>query len=424
VAEAKPEPRPRRRRSRDAAPTPVTPEFGHALPGPDFPDFVSRATRIPPFLNPIYHAAGARYGIRWEILAAINEVETDFGRNLNVSWAGAVGWMQFMPATWRAYGTDGNRDGEEDPYDPADAIFSAARYLSASGYEQDVRGALFAYNHATWYVEDVLERARAIAGESLSPARAKRLDAEFASRLTRRAERAGVAWQLMLAVLRARGESGPVPASKAELRALARRLVRLGARRHPRRAVHRLGRLKPYEAEARPRLLPREASFAERVVALAHYNKAVGIGGLTRGLKAVEDELARRVLASPRLDIYPGGRSDIEHGVTSRPVLALLAYLSSRYEQVGVTSLTSGHSFLTASGNVSAHSYGNAVDIATLNDTPILGHQERGGPTERALWNILMLPDELGPSEVISLFDLGGPSFALADHADHIHVGY
>jgi hypothetical protein len=73
---------------------------------------------------------------------------------------------------------------------------------------------------------------------------------------------------------------------------------------------------------------------------------------------------------------------------------------------------------------VSAHSHGNAVDISTLNGTPILGHQERGGLTERALWNILLLPDELGPSELISLLDLGGPSFALDDHGDHIHAGY
>jgi hypothetical protein len=422
--EAKPE-RPRRERGADKpAPAPATPEFGVGLPGPAYPDFIEQGTRIPRFLYPIYHAAAARYGIRWEILAAINDIETDFGRNLNVSWAGATGWMQFMPATWSAYGTDGNGDGEKDPYDPNDAIFSAARYLSASGYEQDVRGALFAYNHATWYVEDVLERARSIAGEYLSPPRAKRLDAKFASRLTRRAERAGVAWELMLAVLRARGECGAVPASRRQLDDLARRLVRLGARKHARRAVRRLERLEPYDTPPRPRLLARETSFTDRVVALAHYNKAVGIDGLTRGLKAVKERLARRVLESPRLDIYPGGRADVADGVTSVRVLALLAYLSSRYEQVGVTSLTSGHSFLTASGNVSAHSYGRAVDIATLNGTPMLGHQEEGGVTERGLWSVLLLPDELGPSELISLLDLPGPSFPLPDHADHIHVGY
>jgi hypothetical protein len=105
-------------------------------------------------------------------------------------------------------------------------------------------------------------------------------------------------------------------------------------------------------------------------------------------------------------------------------VLVLLLYLSNRYSEVTVTSLTTGHGFLTASGNVSAHSYGHAVDIAALKGTPILGHQKPGGLTEGALRRILLLPRELRPSELISLFDLGGPSFALPDHADHIHVGY
>ncbi len=119
---------------------------------------------MPPFLLPIYQAAGIEYGIRWEVLAAINEIETDYGRNLNVSSAGAVGWMQFIPSTWRMYGTDANEDGRKDPYNPVDAIFAAARYLSAAGYEDDVRRAIFAYNHADWYVDSVLLRARLIAG--------------------------------------------------------------------------------------------------------------------------------------------------------------------------------------------------------------------------------------------------------------------
>nr|WP_246851796.1 lytic murein transglycosylase [Patulibacter sp. SYSU D01012] len=104
-----------------------------------------------------------QYGIRWEVLAAINEVETDYGRNLNVSSAGALGWMQFMPPTWAQYGVDANGDRDRDPYNPVDAIFAAARYLQAAGGERDLRRAIFAYNHADWYVDDVLERARAIA---------------------------------------------------------------------------------------------------------------------------------------------------------------------------------------------------------------------------------------------------------------------
>ena len=398
------------------------------LPGPSTsvgaPSFIVRGSTVPRFLRGIYQAAEARYRVRWEILAAINEIETYYGRNLNISSAGAVGWMQFMPATWRAYGTDANGDGAKDPYDPEDAIFSAARYLSASGYEHDVRGALFAYNHAGWYVEDVLARARRIAAENVSLPAARRLDAAFAKRLVRVSARAGVAWELTLAVLRVRGRDGTVPATTAQVRTLVRRLALAGAHTDPRGAVRRLAKAKPSATELGPRLLAHEPTFVERVVALAHYNKAAGRAGLVRGLGSVRKELARRVLGSPRLEIYPAGRLDIGRGVTDVRVLLLLSYLSSRYEKVTVTSLTAGHGFLTASGNVSAHSYGRAVDIAALNGTPILGHQEPGGLTEQALWRILLLPAELEPKELISLFAMGGPSFALADHADHVHAGY
>ena len=94
------------------------------------------------------------------MLASINRIETAFGTNLNVSSAGALGWMQFMPATWKAYGVDANGDGRKDPYNPVDAICAAARYLNASGGEEDLRTAIFAYNHADWYVDEVLLYAR------------------------------------------------------------------------------------------------------------------------------------------------------------------------------------------------------------------------------------------------------------------------
>ena len=155
-------------RGSDGAPLPGNPGFVDALPGPStaqgVPNFVIRKFRVPVFLLPIYQAAGIQYGVRWEVLAAINEIETDYGRNLNVSSAGALGWMQFMPATWRQYGTDANKDGKKDPYNPVDAIFAAARYLKAAGYEDDVRRSIFAYNHADWYVDSVMLRARLIAG--------------------------------------------------------------------------------------------------------------------------------------------------------------------------------------------------------------------------------------------------------------------
>ena len=134
-----------------------------APPVTGVPNVVLDSLRIPPFLLPIYQAAGVQYGVRWEVLAAINEIETDYGRNLSVSSAGAVGWMQFMPGTWATYGVDANADGRKDPYNPVDAIFAAARYLRAAGADTDLRGAIFAYNNADWYVNDVLARASSLA---------------------------------------------------------------------------------------------------------------------------------------------------------------------------------------------------------------------------------------------------------------------
>ena len=107
-------------------------------------------------LRSIWQGAGNAYGIPWEVLAAINKVETDFGRNLGPSSAGAIGWMQFMPSTWARWGEDANGDGVADPNNPTDAIFSAARYLVACGGQTDIAGAVYCYNHAGWYVNDVL----------------------------------------------------------------------------------------------------------------------------------------------------------------------------------------------------------------------------------------------------------------------------
>jgi Transglycosylase SLT domain len=136
------------------------------------PSFFIDSFAIPPFLLPIYQAAGADYGIPWQVLAAINEVETDYGRDLNVSSAGAEGWMQFMPATWSEYGVDVNSDGYQDPYNPADAIFAAARYLKAAGGNRDIRTAVFAYNHSQSYVRSVMLRARLLGGTPPSLLRA------------------------------------------------------------------------------------------------------------------------------------------------------------------------------------------------------------------------------------------------------------
>jgi murein DD-endopeptidase MepM/ murein hydrolase activator NlpD len=129
---------------------------------PSIPSSTCAAAGVPPILIPMYQRAAAAYGLGPQgaaVLAGINEVETAFGTNLNVSSAGAEGWMQFMPTTWEMYGVDANGDGVRDPYNPEDAIFAAARYLRAAGMPGDTYGAIYAYNHADWYVAEVLANA-------------------------------------------------------------------------------------------------------------------------------------------------------------------------------------------------------------------------------------------------------------------------
>jgi hypothetical protein len=148
-------------------PTAANPTVSFALPGPaplGVPNFFIDSFQIPPFLLPIYQAAGIEYNVPWQVLAAINEIETDYGRNLSVSSAGAVGWMQFLPSTWKRWGVAATGNGIADPYNPVDAIFTAARYLQAAGAARNLPAAIYAYNHAGWYVQSVLLRAKLIGG--------------------------------------------------------------------------------------------------------------------------------------------------------------------------------------------------------------------------------------------------------------------
>ncbi|HKB51274.1 MAG TPA: lytic murein transglycosylase [Solirubrobacterales bacterium] len=142
-----------------ANPTTTIAPFGPAPLG--VPNFVIDSFEIPPFLLPIYQACGTEYGIPWEVLASINKIETAFGTNMGPSTAGALGWMQFMPSSWEEYGLDANGDGRKDPYNPVDAICAAAHYLKVAGGSGDLYHAIFAYNHADWYVQEVLLYARA-----------------------------------------------------------------------------------------------------------------------------------------------------------------------------------------------------------------------------------------------------------------------
>jgi murein DD-endopeptidase MepM/ murein hydrolase activator NlpD len=113
-----------------------------------------------PQLLALWRSAGQAYGIPWQVLAAVNKVESNFGRNMGPSSAGAIGWMQFLPSTWRRWGVDADANGIADPWNATDAIYGAARYLAGAGGRTDLRRALFAYNHAGWYVDSVLRLAR------------------------------------------------------------------------------------------------------------------------------------------------------------------------------------------------------------------------------------------------------------------------
>ncbi len=605
-------------RNPDGTPTPSNPGFTDVLPGPStatgVPNFIIRKFRVPPFLLSIYQAAGIEYGVRWEVLAAINEIETDYGRNLNVSSAGALGWMQFMPSTWKMYGTDANKDGRKDPYNPVDAIFAAARYLNAAGYEQDVRRAIFAYNHADWYVDSVLLRARLIAGvpadvigsltgltEGRFPvfARARYADDIAEQQLLKRVKRGENAAQLVesddarrsidifakkgapvVAVndgvikqignnkklgrhivlqdvygnrytyahlgetsryypvpkrddasdphrsasalaanpadpkpdqpasagrqldssdtKKERDRGGDVPADQTQASAPVKERMFAhpdmpGAReaggleqqldaqmrkngkyetfknyfsrpygldpskvrlRPMKKGSHviggtilgRIGRTEPGMAphldfsirpagRGAPKIDPKpildgwkllEATAIYRASGRNVLYGKDGAGAMSIGqiLLLPKPLLEKRVLSDERIEIYPCGREDIRSGQIDRRVLATLEYLAESGLDPTVTALKCGHGYYTSSGNVSEHSSGNAVDIAMVNGIPILGHQEPGGVTEQTVRRLMQLQGTMAPHQIISLLEIGGATMAMADHNDHVHVGF
>jgi hypothetical protein len=208
----------------------------------------------------------------------------------------------------------------------------------------------------------------------------------------------------VLGVLRAQGDRGSAPASPAELDRLAKSLRG--------------------DTWRGARALSGRTSFADRAAALASYYRAVGLESLVTGLEQAKGRLVERLLADDRVAIYPAGRADLAAGRIDVRIVVLLSYLAERHGTVTVSSLFSGHRRFARVGVVSAHVYGHAVDISAVGGLAIAGNQRPGGLTEAAVRSILLLPAELQPQQVISLLGLGGPSFPLADHGDHIHVGY
>jgi hypothetical protein len=232
-----------------------------------------------------------------------------------------------------------------------------------------------------------------------------RLTRPFAHQLVSAAKRRDADWTAVLGVLRAQGGRGPAPANAAELDSLASRLAGAQAWRGALALSGRTG-------------------FADRAEALADLYRSVGIETLVTGYEASKDRLAKRLLENESVLIYAGGREDIAAGRIDVRVLALLSYLAERHGSIAVSSLFSGHRKFARPGVVSAHTYGQAVDVGAVDGTTIAGNQQPGGLTEAAVRSVLLLPTELQPQQVISLLGLGGPSFPMRDHGDHIHIGF
>ncbi|HYH53740.1 MAG TPA: lytic murein transglycosylase [Solirubrobacterales bacterium] len=525
-------------------PTTTIAPFGPAPIG--VPNFVIDSFEIPPFLLPIYQACGTEYGVPWEVLASINKIETAFGTNLNVSSAGALGWMQFLPSSWEAFGVDANGDGRKDPYNPVDAICAAANYLKIAGAHDDLYQAIFAYNHADWYVQEVLLYARAygrlpsdlvgsLTGLTEGAHFPIAADARYADDIAARealkdgeSVEYGNAAEVISSSPTPRGinifseQGAPVVAVNDGVIRKLGRSERLGSYvvledtygnrftyaelgqlvRDRRLVVMPTGQEKrvPVESEnLRPRLraLPERAEGdAENADALQAAVAASAKGSLRVGSKVIagtvlgrvaegtdgidshinfsirpagkgapridpkpildgwklleataiyrakgkspfaqlsgagvlllsKEALQKRVLSNKSLEIYECGREDIAGGRIDRRVLAMLEYLSVKGFDLTVTSLQCGHGLLTASGNVSEHTTGTAVDIPMINGVPVTGNQGPGSPTEELIREVLRLQGTMHPHQVISLLDFPGPtSFPMGDHYDHVHVGY
>ena len=232
-----------------------------------------------------------------------------------------------------------------------------------------------------------------------------RLTRSFARQLKTTAKRHGADWAAVLGVLRADGHRGSTPATQQQLNRLAEQL---SGRQTWRGALAVSG----------------NTGFADQADALADLYRSVGLQALVTGFEKAKPRLTKRLLEREGVLIYQGGREDLEAGRIDVRVVVMLGYLAKRHGAITVSSLFSGHRMFARPGVVSAHMYGHAVDVAAVDGTAIAGHQQPGGITEEAVRSVLLLPSELQPRQVISLLGLGGPSFPLRDHGDHIHIGY
>ena len=258
------------------------------------------------------------------------------------------------------------------------------------------------------------------------------IDHALALRISTIAADAHVHWALLAAVARVESRLGAaqgaiagrrlptVPEGQADqLRALATYLHDNGANRNL-SAKSTQEALKSYFGSETAR---------DRVGALAAFYGALGLGRMQHGLGWHGGQLRKRVLHDKRLHIYPGGRADIRGRRVDPRVLITVEYLANATGSVRVSSLVSGHRLFTASGGVSAHVYGRAVDVTAVGGVRIKNHQGPGSVTERTVRLLLLLPQRMRPRQVVSLMDVDGPtgnhgSFALPDHSNRIQIGY
>ena len=420
---------------------------------------------VPAMLIPIYQRAAAAYELGPQgpsVLAAINGIETAFGTNLNVSSAGAVGWMQFMPETWAGYGVDANGDGVADPYDPEDAIFAAANYLQASGAPGDWYTAIFAYNHADWYVAEVLADAQCYAqlgntiagGFALTP-KLRVLSCDVAKRWRKRVptayldafETAAARYDLgrrgvwaLAAVARLESNFGH-GMSKADLR--KRGPLGMVGSEWQRYAVDgdgngRILRASPADSAATmARMIWSRGSLREGLFDHNHakwYVDAV-LAEADRIEGKCKTSTIEWALSLPNAVIAPikwenltilneAAKADLTSGAIDPRIVGLLGAITQSH-QITISSLRSDHSMYTAEGGVSNHYYGRAMDIAAVDGVSCTDTAPTSPCAELGL-TLATLPAPAMPTELIYCFDLDGPgpAFARADHCDHIHAGY
>jgi hypothetical protein len=443
------------------APVPVPPSFSVPL----LPGSSCAPSGVPAVLVPIYRRAAAAYGLGPQgpaVLAAINGIETAFGTNLNVSSAGAVGWMQFMPATWAGYGVDGDGDGVKDPYDPEDAIHAAANYLRASGAPGDWYTAVFAYNHADWYVAEVLANAQcygqlngAAAGLfevtpklkvlSCTAAKAwrKRIPAAYLDAFEKASARYDLGrrgvWALA-AVARLESDFGR-GMSKAELRKHG--ALGLVGEQWRRYAVDgnddgRIRRQDPADsAAALARMIWAEgglrAGLFEHNHAKWYVDAVLGEADEIEGKCKVSKvdwalALPNAVLAPIEWDNLTLSneleQQDLATGAVDPRIVGLIGAMTQSH-QITISSLRSDHSMYTAEGGISNHYYGRAMDIAAV-DGVSCTDTAPSAPCAALATTLSQLPSPAMPTELIYCFDVDGPgpAFARSDHCDHVHAGY